>query len=32
MAQMHHICPDCGYYNGRQWIVPKSKAAEGGEA
>ena len=28
-AQMHHICPECGYYNGRQWVVPKSKTNDG---
>ena len=22
----HHICPSCGYYNGRQWITPKNRA------
>ena len=26
MAKMHYICGECGYYNGRQWIVPKAKA------
>jgi large subunit ribosomal protein L32 len=25
-AQAHHICPECGYYNGRQWLTPKSTA------
>ena len=22
--QSYHICPSCGYYNGRQWIAPKN--------
>lgn len=25
----HHICGECGYYNGRQWMTPKSQAASG---
>jgi ribosomal protein L32 len=25
-AQAHHICPECGYYNGHQWLTPKSTA------
>jgi ribosomal protein L32 len=28
MAQRHHICPECGYFLGRQWIVPKATAAD----
>jgi large subunit ribosomal protein L32 len=27
-AQAHHICPSCGYYNGRQWTTPKARATE----
>jgi large subunit ribosomal protein L32 len=26
-AQTHHICPECGYYNGKQWLTPKSTAS-----
>ena len=25
----HHVCPACGFYNGRQWLTPKSGAATG---
>jgi large subunit ribosomal protein L32 len=28
MARAHHICPECGYYNGRQWLTPKTRATE----
>jgi large subunit ribosomal protein L32 len=28
----HHICSACGYYNGRQWITPKSQADRGDAA
>ncbi|MDX1934389.1 MAG: 50S ribosomal protein L32 [Capsulimonadales bacterium] len=28
MAQAHHICPTCGYYNGRQWMTPKTVDTE----
>jgi large subunit ribosomal protein L32 len=24
----HHICTNCGYYNGRQWVTPKRQNAE----
>jgi large subunit ribosomal protein L32 len=23
----HHICAECGYYNGRQWLTPKAERA-----
>lgn len=23
----HHVCPSCGYYNGRQWVTPKAERA-----
>jgi len=22
----HHVCPSCGYYNGRQVVEPKTEA------
>lgn len=25
-AQSHHICAQCGFYNGRQWMVGKTEA------
>jgi large subunit ribosomal protein L32 len=24
----HHICSSCGFYNGRQWFIPKNRASE----
>lgn len=24
----HHMCPNCGYYNGKCIIAPKEKSAE----
>lgn len=28
----YHICSACGYYNGRQWTTPKTRAASGDES
>jgi hypothetical protein len=28
----HHICTECGFYNGRQWITPKNRAGQGDAA
>ena len=25
-TRSHHICLECGYYNGRQWLAPKTTA------
>jgi large subunit ribosomal protein L32 len=25
-VQLHHVCPKCGFYRGKQVIVPDSKA------
>lgn len=25
MKRPHTVCPDCGYYNGKQIITPKTK-------
>lgn len=24
----HHICPACGFYNGRQWLTPRRQAGD----
>jgi large subunit ribosomal protein L32 len=28
VAQSHRVCPECGYYRGRQIIVKKTKGEE----
>jgi large subunit ribosomal protein L32 len=28
MARAHHICSGCGYYNGRQWLTPKTRVGD----
>ncbi len=25
----HHICGNCGFYNGRQWITPRNRTDPG---